>query len=130
MKPTETTLEEDLDEIDKDTREMLQKNIIDSVSASEYTVMGDNVAWDEALKSQKVPNIVSVKKRKNENNGNNGQPEPPKKKKKRKKNSKKTGKKIIERKKLTNNKENVMIIPLFIIECIQLVNTITKGRFV
>jgi len=64
MKPTETTLEEDLDELDKETRENLQNNIIDSVSATEYTVLGDNEAWDEALKSKKVPNIVSVKKEK------------------------------------------------------------------
>jgi len=88
MQPTAITLEEDLAEIDQDTKKMLdekQKNLISELALPEYAIQGDNKDWEAAalqLKRSKVPNIISVKRKTPDEKDDTGK-QPPNKKKRR-----------------------------------------------
>eukprot|EP01126_Amoeba_proteus_P004289 TRINITY_DN11445_c0_g2_i2.p1 TRINITY_DN11445_c0_g2~~TRINITY_DN11445_c0_g2_i2.p1 ORF type:complete len:514 (+),score=122.96 TRINITY_DN11445_c0_g2_i2:81-1622(+) len=69
--PMDVTLEEDLEGIDKETKELLrskQANLLASLVKAEYIIHGDNQAWEDSTKElhDRIPNIVSVKRKRSE----------------------------------------------------------------
>uniref|UniRef100_A0A6B2KWW6 RNA cytidine acetyltransferase n=1 Tax=Arcella intermedia TaxID=1963864 RepID=A0A6B2KWW6_9EUKA len=72
MHPTALSLEEDLKQIDDEFKaneemKMEQQSLISELARPEFAIQGDNKDWEEAalsLKRSKIPNILSVKRKK------------------------------------------------------------------
>eukprot|EP01125_Pyxidicula_operculata_P010778 TRINITY_DN3550_c0_g1_i1.p1 TRINITY_DN3550_c0_g1~~TRINITY_DN3550_c0_g1_i1.p1 ORF type:complete len:1035 (-),score=287.65 TRINITY_DN3550_c0_g1_i1:40-3144(-) len=91
MNPTAMTLDEDLDDAEIDTKKLLkekQDNLLKTLAKPEFAIQGDNEAWEEGtleLKRSKVPNIVSIKRKKSDKDDDASE-QPKKKRKKNKSN--------------------------------------------